>query len=118
MVLAGAGVTVHQALRAAEILENEDISAAVADIYSVKPFDTGEFADFVQENGGKLVVSEDHYPEGGIGEMLGSELEGTGIEMRTLGVDTIPHSGRKQKVIHQAGIGFHAIEGAVEEILK
>ncbi len=64
------------------------------------------------------MVSEDHYPEGGIGEMLGSELEGTEIEMRTLGVDTIPHSGRKQKVIHQAGIGFHAIEEAAEKLLQ
>lgn len=116
MVLAGAGITVHQALRASEMLENEGIEAAVADIYSVKPFNADEFADFVQENGNRLVVSEDHYLEGGIGEMLGSELEGTGIEMRTLGVDTIPHSGRKQRVIHQAGIGFHAIKEAAVEI--
>jgi hypothetical protein len=36
--------------------------------------------------------------------------------MRTLGVDTIPHSGRKQKVIHQAGVGFHAINEAAVEI--
>jgi len=38
--------------------------------------------------------------------------------MRTLGVDTIPHSGRKQKVIHQAGIGFHAIKEVAEELIR
>jgi hypothetical protein len=38
--------------------------------------------------------------------------------MRTLGVDTIPHSGRKQRVIHQAGVGFHAIEDAARDVIQ
>jgi transketolase len=117
VVLAGAGITVHEALEAKELLEEKSIEAAVVDIYCVKPFKAEEFQEFVESNSGKLVVSEDHYPEGGIGEMLGKELEESDIEMRTLGVEGIPHSGEKQELLHQCGIGRHGIQEKAEELV-
>lgn len=118
VVLAGAGITVHEALEARELLENEGISAVVVDIYSVKPFKVEKFEEYVEENSGRLVVSEDHYPEGGIGEMLGKKLEETDIELRTLAVNQIPHSGEKQELLHQCGIGRHGIKQEAEKIIE
>jgi|APHM01.1.fsa_nt_gi Transketolase len=110
VVLAGAGITVHEALEAKKMLEQEGVQAAVVDIYCVKPFNSYNFRRFVESNSEKLVVSEDHYPEGGIGEMLGKELEESDIEMRTLAVDKIPHSGGKQELLENCGIDRKAIK--------
>lgn len=117
VVLAGAGITVHEALKAKELLEEEGIEAAVVDIYSVKPFDAEKFEEFLKENSGNLVVSEDHYCEGGIGEMLHKELEDCQVEIRTLAVGDIPHSGEKQELLHQCGIGRHGIQEKAEELV-
>lgn len=116
-VIAGAGITLHEALEAAGKLEDQGVRTAVADIYCVKPFEEKPFIDFVKDNGNRLVVTEDHYPEGGIGEMLGKKLEESGIEMRTLAVEKIPHSGEKQELLHATDIGRHGIIDAVEELV-
>ena len=118
VVLAGAGITVHESIKAQKLLEEEGIDAAVVDIYSVKPFNAYNFRRFVESSSGNLVVSEDHYPEGGIGEMLGKKLEKSSIEMRTLAVEQIPHSGKKQELLHECGIGRHRIKKEATEIAK
>lgn len=118
VVLAGAGITVHEALKAQETLKSEGITAAVADIYCVKPFNTAKFRDFISANSNKLVVSEDHYPEGGIGEMLGNALEESDAEIRTLAVDKIPHSGTKQGLLNSCGIGHENIAEAARQLAQ
>jgi len=58
-----------------ELLNKKKINSAVVDLYCIKPFDTKKFIDFVKKHGKKIVVAEDHYEEGGIGEMLAEEIE-------------------------------------------
>src|SRR5438132_1406050 len=63
----GAGITLHEALAAAKALESEGIAVRVIDAYSVKPIDAGTIVAAAKETGGRIVVVEDHYEEGGLG---------------------------------------------------
>lgn len=67
VTLIGAGVTVHECLSAAKQLAGEGITARVIDCYSVKPMDAATVAAAVGATGGRVVVAEDHHPEGGLG---------------------------------------------------
>ena len=65
VTLIGAGVTLHECLRAADILDAEDIGARVIDCYCVKPIDTATIAVAAQATGGRIVIAEDHHPKAG-----------------------------------------------------
>ena len=67
------GITVHEALKAQKILSEKNISATVMDCYSVKPFDKKTLLELLK-NADQLVIVEDHYPEGGLGETIFSVL--------------------------------------------
>lgn len=71
--IAAVGITVYDALEAAEILNNSGVSTAVADVRCIKPIDI----EFMKENssGKRLVVSvEDGIAEGGFGQQLAGAL--------------------------------------------
>ncbi len=67
VALIGAGVTLHECLAAADELAAEGILARVIDAYSIKPIDRDALIDACRVTGSRLVVAEDHYPEGGLG---------------------------------------------------
>ena len=68
--LIGAGITLHEALKAADTLAEEGVSARVIDLYSVKPIDVETLRAAAEATGGRFVVAEDHWPEGGLGEAV------------------------------------------------
>ena len=70
MTIVGAGITVHEALKAADALAEEGISARVIDLYSIKPIDAATLHDAAEATGGRIVTVEDHWPEGGLGEAV------------------------------------------------
>ena len=109
-----AGITVHEALKAAETLEKEGISIRVIDLYSVKPLDRQTLLRAGHETKG-LVVVEDHYPEGGIGEAVASALSATSIPVYSLAVTRLPKSGKPEELLDFEGISQRAI---VDKILK
>src|SRR5919198_441543 len=111
VTLAGCGVTVHEALRAAEQLENEGIHARVLDLYSIKPIGRDALLAAAGETAG-VVVAEDHWPEGGLGEAVLSTLaaEGSTAQVITLGVREMPGSGKPDELLHAAGIDAEEIE--------
>ncbi len=115
IVVAGAGITVHEALKAHEELKNKKQNIAVVDIYCVKPFNSKKFIDFVKKHGKKLIVVEDHYQEGGIGEMISSSLVNSGIKMKHLCVREIPHSGTKDELLEKYKIDSKAIINETKE---
>ena len=88
VTLVGAGVTLHEALRAAEILQGEGIAARVIDCYCVKPVDTETLAAAAEATGGRIVVAEDHHPEGGLG------LGRRGRAARRAAAEPAPHPPR------------------------
>jgi len=91
-VLVGAGITLHECLKVAKRIKE----CSVVDLYCIKPFNSKKFKDFAKKHGNKLIITEDHYKEGGIGEMLFEELANSGIKIKHLAVHLIPHSGTKE----------------------
>jgi transketolase len=118
LVLAGSGVTLSEALKAATLLEKKGIKTAVVDIYCVKPFNKEAFRKFVKEHGKRFVIAEDHYAEGGIGEMLSSVLAGTNTQISHLAVNSVPHSCSSIEQLAAAKIDAAAIAAAAKKLLK
>ncbi|PZG02643.1 transketolase [Micromonospora deserti] len=119
VALIGAGVTVHNSLAAADELAREGIGARVIDLYSVKPLDRDRLVDAVRDTGGRLVVVEDHYPEGGLGSAVLEALADLPEPVRVahLAVGGLPTSGTPTELMDQAGIGTGAIVAAARALL-
>jgi transketolase len=118
VTLVGAGVTLHEALAAAERLAGEGVQARVIDLYSVKPVDTDTLAAAAAETGAVITV-EDHWAEGGLGDAVAGVLAETGepFRMRKLAVRKMPGSGSPEELIHEAGIDAEAIVTAARELV-
>jgi transketolase len=119
VTIVGAGVTLHEALSAAKELASEGVSARVIDAYSVKPIDGATISEAVRATGGRLVVVEDHWAEGGIGEAVLSALAENGasdVAYRHLAVTHIPGSGSGAELMNEAGIDAEGIKRAAHEV--
>jgi transketolase len=118
VTLVAAGVTLHEALAAAERLSGEGVNARVIDLYSVKPVDVQTLAHAATETGA-IVTVEDHWPEGGLGDaVLGALVEaGETCRVRKLAVGLMPGSGSPEELIHEAGIDAEAIATAARELV-
>jgi len=114
VTLIGAGVTLHESLKAADQLAEEGISARVIDLYSVKPVDSETLAAASRATGGRFVVAEDHWAEGGIGEAVMTTFADSDERPRIahLAVTEIPGSGKGAELLHAAGIDADAIHKA------
>jgi transketolase len=117
VTLAGAGVTLFEALKAADALVAEGIAARVVDLYSVKPLDADGLGRSAAETGGRLVVAEDHYEAGGIGEAAAAALAGQGIRIARLCVRELPRSGKPDELLDAHGISARAIAAAAREFV-
>jgi transketolase len=109
VALVGAGVTLHNCLAAADRLAELGLRARVIDLYSVKPIDRRALVDAARTTGGRLIVVEDHYPEGGMGEAVLEALAGEGLPVTHLAVRGLPTSGTPTELMDAAGIGVNAI---------
>jgi transketolase len=121
VTLAGAGVTVHACLAAAEALAADGIAARVIDLYSVKPVDAATRRAAIEVIGGRLVIAEDHCPEGGIGSAMLEALVGTGqgqpLRVAHLAVRDMPGSGTGAQLLAAAGVDAGHIESAARGLL-
>ncbi|MGP7997809.1 MAG: transketolase [Streptosporangiaceae bacterium] len=119
VTLIGAGVTLHACLDAAAQLESDGISARVIDVYSVKPIDTSTLAAAAAATGGRLVIAEDHHPEGGLGSAVVDALTSAGpadLTVRHLAVYEMPGSGTSAELLDAAGISASHIAGAARDL--
>ena len=116
VTLIGAGITLHEALKAADALAAEGVSARVIDLYSVKPVDAEtlrEAADATR----RIVVAEDHWAEGGLGETVLSALAGEELAFEHLAVREMPGSGKPAELLAAAGIDADAIAAAARKLI-
>jgi transketolase len=111
-----AGITLHEALKAAAELEKEGTAIRVLDAYSVQPLDSEGIAAAVAATGNKAVVVEDHYAAGGLGEAVAAALAGR-ARLKHLCVRDLPRSGKPEELLERHGIGAKAIVAAVSELL-
>jgi transketolase len=117
VTLVGAGVTLHEALKAADELSEHGIAARVIDLYSVKPVDA-ETLRQAAEDTGAIVTVEDHWPEGGLGDaVLGALADVENVRVRKLAVEIMPGSGKPAELIHEVGIDAGAIKAAAQELV-
>lgn len=113
----GAGITVHEALRAYEELKAEGILVRVIDLYSVKPVDVATLKQAADE-AGPVITVEDHYPEGGIGEAVAGALAGHPAPVYSLAVRKIPKSGKPVELLEHEEISHGAIVKKVKEVVR
>jgi len=109
-VLVGSGITLHECLKASEKLKG----CSVVDLYCVKPFNKKKFVEYVKKHGKRVVVVEDHFKEGGIGEMIAGAINGSGIKVKHLCIRKIPKCALGEKLMNVYGIDSEAIVGAVK----
>ena len=116
VAIIAAGITLHESLRAYEQLKSEGIRVRVIDAYSVKPIDKEALHQAAQVTGGRLVVVEDHWPEGGIGDAVLDAFVGMKEKAPTvvkLAVRSMPTSGTPAELLSAAGIDAEHIAQAV-----
>jgi transketolase len=119
VTIVGAGITVFESLEAADALSSERISVRVIDSYSVKPIDAESLRRALDETG-LVVIVEDHWLQGGLGdavlEALAAEGELTG-RVHKIGVTEMPSSGTPEELRDWAGISGRRIAETVRSLL-
>jgi transketolase len=119
VLLIGAGITLYEALNAAEQLAKSGVNVRVMDPFTIKPLDRASILKNAQQCGGRIVVVEDHYREGGLGEaVLSAVADQRNIVVKHLFVPTVPRSGPPTVLIDMFGISARHVIEATQEILK
>jgi transketolase len=118
VTLIGAGITLHQAMAAADALSGEGINARVIDLYSVKPVDTELLREAAAATG-RLVTVEDHWPEGGLGDAVLDVFADAPERPRIvkLAVRAMPGSATPAEQLAAAGIDAAAIAAAARDLV-
>ncbi|GIV09941.1 MAG: transketolase [Fimbriimonadales bacterium] len=118
VTVVGAGITLHEALKAHEQLLQEGLSIRVIDLYSVKPIDAKTLIRCGQQTSGVIITVEDHYPEGGIGEAVAAAVNGHGVRVHRLAVRELPRSGKPETLLEAYGINARAVIEAVRAVAQ
>jgi transketolase len=121
VTIIAAGITVHNANEACDELQREGTSVRLVDAYSVKPIDADTLREAARATGGRVVVAEDHWPQGGLGEAVLSALaeDGTeGLHFEHLAVNIMPGSGSPDELMDAAGISASHIADAARRLLN
>jgi transketolase len=119
VTLIGAGVTLHEAMKAADILAGEGIAARVIDLYSIKPVDADALLAAARDTGA-IVTVEDHFPEGGLGDAVLEAYAGLGADhprIVRLAVRHMPGSATPDQQLAAAGIDAAAIARAARRLV-
>jgi transketolase len=123
--LIGAGITLVESLKAYDQLKSQGISVRVIDLYSVKPIDKATIQAAAKETG-LLVVVEDHWPEGGLGDAVlgvfaaedGSQKTEPAPRVVKMAVNGMPGSGTPDELLDAAGISVKKIVETVKAAVK
>lgn len=118
VLIVTAGITVHESLRAHANLRMKGIHVAIIDAYSIQPLNVKSILSELKRVGYKLLVVEDHYQAGGIGEAVTSALAGISYRYKHLAIKQVPHSGSVTAVLADNRIDAKAIEDAIVDLVK
>ncbi|XP_024079276.1 transketolase-like protein 2 [Terrapene carolina triunguis] len=111
----GAGVTLHEALAAADELAKQGTHIRVIDLFTIKPLDAATIVASARATGGRIITVEDHYREGGIGEAVAAAVSGEpGMVLQSLAVSGVPRSGKPAELLDLFGISAKSILAAVK----
>ena len=124
VTVVAAGITLHEAIKAYDQLQDQGIAIRVIDAYSVKPIDVRTLHDAAQATGGKIVVVEDHWQQGGLGDAVLEAFSGTEEhlpggpfpQVTKLAVHAMPGSGKPEELMNAAGIDAAHIVATVKKL--
>jgi transketolase len=119
VAIVAAGITVHEALKAADALAEAGVSARVIDLYSIKPLDAETLFAAAEATQGRLVTVEDHWVEGGLGEAVLAAFADAEERPRVamLAVRAMPGSGTAEEQLAAAGIDAEHIAAAARKLV-
>ncbi len=116
VTIIGAGITLHEALKACDALKERGITVRVVDLYSIKPVDVQVLEKASRETKGIIVV-EDHFAEGGIAEAVRSALKDSTVRIESLAVRHLPQSGTRDELLAFEEIDAYAIVERVKKMI-
>lgn len=113
------GVMVDQALKAAQILEAEGLSAHVVNVHTIKPLDVDGVIEAAQKTGA-VITAEEHSIFGGLGSAIAETLvEHLPLPMQRVGImDTFGESGEPDQLLEKYGLLAKNIVMAAHDVLK
>ncbi len=115
----GAGITLAEAVKAYDLLKKEGIAIRVVDAYSVKPIDAKTISDCAHATNNRVIVVEDHWFEGGLGDaVLNVFATDPKVSVTKLAVTKTPHSGKPAELLAYEGIDANGIAATVRELAK
>ena len=117
LLLVAAGVTLHESLKAHELLLSEGIPVGVMDAYCVKPFDEAGLVEAAAARGSTVVVVEEHYSEGGLGDAVLNAAANHPIGVHKMAVREVPRSGKPDELLEYYGLSANRIAAKVRELL-
>jgi transketolase len=125
VTVVAAGITLHEALKAYDELKAEGVHIRVIDAYSVKPIDVATLREAASATNGRIIVVEDHWLEGGLGDAVLEAFAATPEHdaaaqpphVTKLAVHRMPGSGTPAQLLEAAGINAHHIVLAVKKLV-
>ncbi|OGD90854.1 transketolase [Candidatus Curtissbacteria bacterium RIFCSPHIGHO2_02_FULL_40_17] len=118
LTIVACGVTLIEALRAADELKKKKVNVRVIDAYSVKPIDEKTLRKAASETNNLVITVEDHYPEGGLGDAVLNVFAQDGqVKVFKLAVAKMPKSGKPQELLDYEGISSRGIIDKILQIL-
>ena len=117
ITIVGAGVTLHEAMKAAVTLGRDGVGVTVIDAYSIKPLGKDVIKAAAARTNNLVLTVEDHYPEGGLGDAVAGELSGDGVKVHKLAVNGLPRSGKAEELLAKFEIDAAAIVKKVRALI-
>ena len=118
LTVAATGITVFEAMKAAEELKREGINVRVVDCYSINPIDEVTLKKCLQETRKKILITvEDHFIHGGLGDFAAA-ITGINKQVEKMAVTKISQSGTKDQLLDDAGISAAHIINRVKELVR
>ena len=104
------GVTVHEAIKAQEILKNKGIDVRVIDIHTIKPIDKDLIVKCAKETK-RIITIEDHSVIGGLGSAVCEVLAGEyPAKVERMGIpDCFGRSGKAEELLEYYKIDTNSI---------
>lgn len=117
LTIAATGITVFEALKAADELQKQGIGVRVLDCYSIKPIDKEALVKSLHETKQPVIITvEDHFMHGGMGDFADEALEEMNVRVHKMAVTEISESGTMEQLLKKAGIDAAAIISKVREL--
>jgi transketolase len=116
LTIVAAGVTLHEALAAYETLKAAGILVRVIDAYSVKPIDASGILRAATQTHGTVLVVEDHYYDGGLGDAVLNAVAAQGVGVHKMAVTEVPRSGKPEELLDAYGISARRIVEKVKSL--